>query len=223
MEPLRAPRPLTRRVTSPTLGLYDQRGRDAGLTGGLGGQALRAGNPVELRTINRMGETTRAWTLGIVAAVTLLAGCGDLDEFEDTFDTEFTVPKPSAALVPVEKGKKFTLENDPADADSVKFKEARLSVVAPAGSDLAFLSRIEIYVRDDDDNRTLVGEAEGFRPGETSRSLEIRYGGDLRPFVNEKVVRLLWIVYPVAWGYDWPDEGVTLRTDVTLLVNADIF
>ncbi len=168
---------------------------------------------------------TRAWTLSaaVVVAISSIAGCSSLDEFEDSFDTEFTVPKPEGPLMPFEKTKRFKLENDPNDAESVRFKEARLSVAAPAGKDLAFLSRIEVYIRDEADALTLVGEAEGFRSGETSRDLQIAFGGDLRPFVVDQRVRLTWIVYPVAWGYDWPEEGVTLRTDVTFLINADIF
>jgi len=158
----------------------------------------------------------------LLSTLLLFAGCnGELDEFEDDFDTQFTVPKPEGAVEPFTKSKRFILDNDPSEAEFVKFKRARLSVQAPAGSDLSFLSRIEIYIEHDSE-LTLVAEAEGFSPGETARALDIVYRGDLRGFVTDKRVRLTWIVFPTAWGYAWPDEGVTIQTDVTFLINADI-
>ena len=172
-----------------------------------------------------MARSTRASSVlfALIVSIAFISGCGELDEFEDDFDTEFTVPKPEGLTVePFTKNKRFKMESDPADAESVKFKRAKISVQAPAGSDLSFLSRIEIYIEKDSE-LTLVADAEGFSPGERSRSLSIVYKGDLRQFVDDQRVRLTWIVYPTAWGYDWPDEGVDIKTDVTFLINANIF
>lgn len=170
-------------------------------------------------------HTTHQAALGIaLLAAALLAGActGDLDEFESAFDTEFTVPAPTGGVFePYTRTKTFTLDGDPADAESVYFKHAGISVQAPTDTDLTFLSRIEIYIEADSE-LTLLAEAEGFRPGEASRRLELVYNGDVRGFVEDQKVRLTWIVYPTLWGYTWPDEGVTIRTDVTLLVNPDI-
>lgn len=182
-----------------------------------------------------IARRTLAATAGLLIALGALgSGCA-IDEFEEDFDTEFTVPKPESQLnwEPFSKAKRFTLKKDPADADSVRFLDAGLSVIAPAGSDLTFMNRLEVYVCDsvefadcrnapDNPNLTLLAEAEGFRPNETSRGLDIVYTGDIRGFVQDKKVVLTWLVYPTGWGYDWPEEGVTMQTDVVLLINADV-
>ena len=172
--------------------------------------------------------------LGLVMLAGGATGC-NLDEFEEEFDTEFTVPPPQGegfGVRPHRKSKRFKMERDPQDAENVRFLDASLRVIAPEGSDLTFMNQLDVYVCDsiefedctdpDSGNLTLLATASGFEPGETIRFLDIEFTDDIRGFSKDKRVLLTWFVYPTGWGYDWPDEGVTIQTDVRLLVRVDV-
>jgi hypothetical protein len=156
-------------------------------------------------------------------------------DFEEDFDTEFRVPSPKAGeqAKPYSKAKRFKMDHDPADADAVEFMDAYVAVKAPSGSDLTFLNSIEVFVCDDIDfakchglhpeaNLTMVAMGEGFVPGQTIADLEIVYDGDLRKFVKDNRVVLTFVVYPTAWGYNWPEDGVLIEAGVTLLITAGL-
>jgi hypothetical protein len=68
----------------------------------------------------------------------------------------------------------------------------------------------------------MVAMGEGFVPGQTIADLEIVYDGDLRKFVKDNRVVLTFVVYPTAWGYNWPEDGVLIEAGVTLLITAGL-
>jgi hypothetical protein len=163
--------------------------------------------------------------LGLVMALSLFTGCG-LTEFENTFDTEFTVPKPERSvfgLQPFSKSKRFKFDEDPADAEYAKIKRAGLTVIAPAGSDLSFLNRLEVYLDEEDGQQTLLATAEDFKPGESSRELTVEYDEDMRGFVRDQRVYMTFVVYPSGWSFNWPEDGISVRADVTMKIKADVF
>ncbi len=173
----------------------------------------------------RLVSLIRSLLLLVAATVLLGASACGITEFENEFDTEFTVPKPQETvfgLEPFSKSKRFKFDSDPADAEYAKIKSAALEVTAPEGSDLSFLNRLEVYIEDEGGELTLLAIADDFKPGERSRGLTIEYGSDVRSFVRDQRVYLTWVVYPSGWTFNWPDEGITLRTEVTMAIKADI-
>ncbi len=161
-----------------------------------------------------------------IALVWFTTACGSLTEFENDFDTEFTIPAPPdgggfGPVEPYSKTKVFKFSDDPNDAEFAKFKEAIITVLAPSGADFSFLNKLEVYVEKDNE-MTLLATAKDFNPGETRRELKIEYTGDLRGFIDGQRVRLTWIVYPSAWTATWPEDGVTIRTEVVMRIKADI-
>lgn len=155
-----------------------------------------------------------------------LSGCGELTEFENEFDTEFTIPKPEKGafgLKPYTKKKRFKFDSDPADAEWARLQRAGLTVLAPEGSDLSFLNRLEVFVEEADGTLVPLASAEDFAPNETQRNLTIDYDDDLRPFVRDQRVHLTWVAYPSNWSFAWPADGITIRTDVTMRIKADVF
>ena len=163
----------------------------------------------------------------------MLIGC-NLEEFEEEFDTEFTVPKPTEKLFGAQvhtQAKRFKMENDPQDAEHVEFLDASLTVLAPDGHDLSFMNKLDVFVcksiefddcKDPDNgNLLLLATADEFSPGDTKRALDISYSGDLRGFSKDQRILLTWIVYPSSW-YSWPESGITIQTNVRLLVELDL-
>lgn len=160
----------------------------------------------------------------LLMALAFSSACAPI-EFEDEFDTEFVIPKPERTAFGIQsytKGKRFTFESDPADAESARIKRARISVIAPQGRDLTFLHRLEVHVAQNQQPVQLLGVADGFKPGETQRNLTIEYTDDVRHFIENKKVSLQWKVQPSGWILDWPEEGITVRTEVTMLIETDI-
>jgi len=161
-----------------------------------------------------------ACALFILVAPSLLVGCG-LAEFDEDIDTQFTVPKPAEGLFgldPFAKTKRFKLGTDPADAERATFKSASIQVLAPAGADLSIMDRVEVHA-DLGGELTLLGEAEGFSPGEKVRHFDIVFRDDIRRFVTkDKRVVLVFVVFPSAFASKWPEDGITIRADVTVRV-----
>lgn len=172
---------------------------------------------------NRLHKIASSLLFSVLALV-WITGCG-LTEFENSFDTEFTIPQPERnvfGLEPYSKSKRFKFDSDPADAEYAKIKRAGLQVLAPEGSDLSFLNRLEVYLDEEDGQQTLLATAEDFKPGEFSRELTIEYGEDMRPYVRDQRVYLTFVVYPSGWSFDWPEDGIKVRADVTMRIKADI-
>ncbi|MEL6177457.1 MAG: hypothetical protein AAFS10_00820 [Myxococcota bacterium] len=185
-------------------------------------------------TTTTMGLNGVWKALAMVIVLAIGSTACNLNEFEEEFDTEFTIPAPNGGLgaEPYRQSKRFKMERDPRDAEDVRFLGAALEVIAPDGADLTFMTQLDVYVcasnefedctDPDSENLTLLASATGFEPGETKRSLDIQFNQDIRGFVTDKRVLLSWFVYPTGWGYTWPEEGVTLRTDVRLLIRVDV-
>lgn len=170
-------------------------------------------------TTARLTTALATLTLFLVA----LSGCG-LTEFEDSFDTKFTVPKPAGLdSGPYLKTKRFKFDSDPNDAESAKFKKVYIEVVAPDDSDLTFMDSIKVYA-DVDGELTLLATADEFENGERYRRLDIERKGDLRGFVIDRRITLVFEVVPSRWHVlSWPQEGITIKAGVTMLIEADIF
>ncbi len=171
-------------------------------------------NPLTLRL---------ALALALVAVMSMTTACG-LNDFTDEIDTEFTIPKPKEnifGLEPYSKTKRFKLGSDPKDADKAEFTKARLSVLAPANADLSFIDALEVYVEQEGQQPVLLADAEGFAPGERARNLNVVYKGDIRGFVtDDRRVSLTWVVYPSTFAPEWPEDGIQIRTEATVLITV---
>jgi hypothetical protein len=170
-----------------------------------------------------MTSTRLAIALVALAVASMaLTGCG-ITEFEDSFDTKFTVPKPlSLESGPYLKTKRFKFENNPKDAEFAKFKKAYVQVVAPEGSDLTFMDSIKVYA-DLDGELTLLATANEFESGQRHRNLKIELKGDLRGYVVDRRITLVFEVVPSRWHIlSWPEDGITVRAGVTMLIGADL-
>ncbi len=168
--------------------------------------------------------------LALVASLSLFAGC--TLEFEEDFDTKFTVPKPIGSELTFWKTKRFKLKKDPKDAEHVELDTAKLRVLSPDGADLSFINEIEVYACRDTSieachgekptaERVPVGFADDFVPGDTSKHIDIVFTGDLRQFVEDKRLVLVFRVKRSIWGYDWPEDGVKIEAAVILQVEAE--
>ena len=78
-------------------------------------------------------------------------------------------------------------------------------------ADLSFIHQLNVYVVDALEERTLVGVAQGFVPGQKEGSFEIVYADDLRGFAREDS-RLVFEfeIIPSTWYRDLPEDGITL-------------
>lgn len=175
-------------------------------------------------TFSNLTRTFRLFSLMILALVALgtTTACG-LDEFDEEFDTEFTVPQPKEGffgLEPFSKTKRFKLGSDPADAERAVFRKATIQIVAPDNADLSILDSLEVYV-EEPDGQTLLATAEAFVPGERVRNLDIVFKDDIRGFVSsDQRVEMTWVVYPSTFAPPWPEDGLTIRTDVTIRIEV---
>lgn len=171
-----------------------------------------------------MNGSSRLQSLALGAALIMLAMCSacGLNDFTDSIDTEFKVPAPEEGffgLEPYSKTKRFKLGRDPRDAERAEFIKAQIQVLAPPNADLSYIDALEVYVEQEDKDPILLADAEGFEPGQRSRVLDIVYDGDIRSFVtDDRRVRLTWVVYPSTFAPAWPEDGITIRTDATVLI-----
>jgi hypothetical protein len=129
-----------------------------------------------------------------IAALTLLAGCNQLDRVDVTRSTTATVPAGPGAIPPslpaalsVELGDQ-TLRDagiDPHDVDSARARLLRLEVRQGASLE-SWLDRIAFYAEGGGRERTLVAERVGIASlpaGTTSLDLDVT-GVDLKPFAS---------------------------------------
>lgn len=169
---------------------------------------------------------TKTSLVTAISALVLLSfvstGCG-VTEFDDSFDTKFTVPKPvTLEAGPYLKTKRFKFENDPSEAKYAKFKKATIEVVAPDSSDLTFMDSIKVYA-DVDGVLTLLATADDFSSGERYRRLTIEERGDLRGYVRDKRITLVFEVVPSRWKVlSWPEDGITIKAGVTMKIGAEL-
>ena len=142
--------------------------------------------------------------------------CASEDQTRENYHTELLIPAPLGDELTFEIGKRVRFSADPEDARTVTIDEASLRVLAPEGLDLAFLDSLDVYVRDLSDNRVLIASSPAFRPGESEINLRIEFPDDLKPFVQDSRVRLLFVAQLSRWFQDWPTEGIRVEAHVVL-------
>ena len=145
-----------------------------------------------------------------------LGSCGLDQQNRENYHTELHITQPVGDETTVEIGKRVRFSADPEDARTVTIRSASLRVASPEGMDLAFLDDLEVYVRDLADNRVLVATSPDFEPGASEVNLRIEFPDDLKPFVEESRVRLLFVARISRWFQSWPLDGITVEAHVVL-------
>ena len=145
-----------------------------------------------------------------------LGSCAMEEQTRENYNTELVIVRPVGGESTVEVGKRVRFSANPDDARAVTIQSASLHVTSPEGMDFAFLDTLEVYVRDLADNRVLVATSPVFEPGVTEVNMRIEFPDDLKPFVEESRVRLLFIARLSRWFSDWPVDGITIEAHVVL-------
>ena len=145
-----------------------------------------------------------------LACVFGLAACFETDIVDD-ISTELTFVEVGEPGEAYEVRKRFRFTHDPAEAAGLYLFDSLLGILEPVDADLSFIHQLNVYVVDALEERTLVGVAQGFVPGQTEGSFDIVYADDLRGFAREDS-RLVFEfeIIPSTWYRDLPDDGITL-------------
>ena len=147
-------------------------------------------------------------------------GCG-LDVFDEEYKTEIEIPTPVGVPQTIEKSKTYKFTGDLDRLESVIFKGGALTIKSPDGSDLSFISRVELYIEYNGD-LTLIAEGSSFEKGSAQAGLNPVYSGNLKPMIYDNRFHITWRLIPNRWFRDWSEEGYNIEAkcifevDVTL-------
>lgn len=100
--------------------------------------------------------------------------------------------------------------------DWVKLKAFELSATAPQGSDLSFLSKIEVFIQANGQPKTLIARGLSFPEGVFTLPLAVQ-GVDLKPYISNNTV-----MFDVEVQGDVPQVTTTLKADLTFDVDVNI-
>ncbi len=157
-------------------------------------------------------------TLWCALAIALMGGCVN-ESIIDDISTELTVTRPGAPGQALEIRKRFRFSHDPADARAIFLSETRLQILAPAGEDLSFIHRLDVYVVDPREGNVLVAVGEGFTPGDRIVEIDVVYHDDLKGFAQEDSrIMFLFAIVPNTWHRPFPDGGITVLAKASLTI-----
>lgn len=140
------------------------------------------------------------------------------NEITDELSTEIRIDALGATGTVYEVRKRFRFSRSPSEARAIRLERAILAVLAPQGSDLSTLHRLEILVEDPaGGDPVLLAAGEGFAPGERYSRFEIFETGDLRSFVGDDArVTLVFRLESSAWARPLPESGIEVLARTTI-------
>ena len=136
------------------------------------------------------------------------SGCA-LDIFHDAITTELEVPRLVGGEL-YQTDKRFRFERDVVAAESAVIDHSWVEL-EHGDVDLSSLSRVRVFVVDPaSGEQELLVEGGGFLPGQTFQRLEVQYKGDVRRFIEDNRVELVWEVEPNRLFQGWEEADSVL-------------
>lgn len=162
----------------------------------------------------------RLWVVLLLFVTSAWSGC-TIEDISDELRVVTTVPAPSGVAPAAHRlSRSLGLGQDTDQVSRGEVTDVKLTVLSPDDADLFSLLRIDIFVEAGGE-RELLASADDFQAGETTRSPDVQYTSDIKPFLSASDFTIEWEVYYKTGGA-FPAGGIELETVIGFNIDVEI-